>query len=115
MDKITDFIMKSPEINNLMNWNYKVEDRLSLETGTLESIRFNILSFTLIIVALYILFTTITFVEVKGKTQMLKTIENPFINSIVNTLCVLHLFSSIYFVYTWCTLKYRMPIEKELK
>ena len=104
--------MKSSEINNLMNWNYKVEDRLSLETGTLENIRFNILSLTLIIVVLYVIFTTITFVEIKGKTHMLKSIDNPFINSIVNILCVFHLFSSVYFVFTWCTLKYRMPIER---
>lgn len=115
IDKITDFLVKSSEINNLMDWNFKVEDRESLKTQDLDSIRLHILALTTIIVSLYILFTSVVFVEVKGKMQMLKTIDNPIINGIVNILCVFHLFFSVYFVFIWCTLKYRMPIERELK
>lgn len=95
-----------------MNWNYKVEDRLALSTTTLEWIRLQILFLTLAIVSLYIVFTSVIFVEVKGRMKMIKSIDNPIIESTVNILCVFHLFSSIYFVFTWCTLKYRMPIER---
>ena len=115
VDKITDFLLKSSEFNNLMKWNYKVESRLALSIKTLESIRLNILLLTLVIVSLYIMFTSVSFIKVHGKKEMLKNINNHIIDSLVNFLCIVHLFSSIYFMFTWCTLKYRMPVERELK
>lgn len=112
IDKITDFLSKSYEVNNEMNWNYKVQNRLNSSSKTLDQLRRNITILTLLIEIIFIVFSTINFTLNREKKEVIKMIRLGWVSSLLHFLAIIQLFSSVYFLYVWVTLKYRLAVER---
>jgi hypothetical protein len=115
IDKITDFLSKSYEVNNEMNWNYKVQNRLNSSSATLDDLRFKITVLTLIIEVIFIVFSSINFTLNREKKEVVKMIKIGGVSSLLHLLAIIQLFSSVYFLYVWVTLKYRLAVEREVQ
>jgi hypothetical protein len=115
IDKITDFLSKSSEVNNEMNWNYKVQNRLNSSSVTLDDLRFKITVLTLFIEVIFIVFSSINFTLNHEKKEVVKMIKVGGVSSLLHLLAIIQLFSSVYFLYVWTTLKYRLAVEREVQ
>jgi len=93
-----------------MNWNYKVQNRLDISSKTLEHLRRNITYLTLIIEVIFIVFSSIDFTLNRDKKEVVKMIRLGWISSLLHFLAIIQLFSSVYFLYVWVTLKYRLAV-----
>jgi hypothetical protein len=114
-DYITDFLSKSYEVNNEMNWNYKVQNRLNSSSVTLDKLRFKITLLTVIIEMIFIVFSSINFTLNREKKEVVKMIKISGVSSLLHFLAIIQLFSSVYFLYVWVTLKYRLAVEREVQ
>lgn len=110
IDKITDFLSKSNEVNNEMNWNYKVENRIAASANTLESLVSKITYLTLIIEIIFIVSSRIDFTLKGDKKEVVKMIKIPLVSSLLHFLAIIQLFGTLYYLYVWATLKYRLSV-----
>ena len=97
-----------------MNWNYKVQNRLNSSSKTLDQLRRNITILTLLIEIVFVLFSTIDFTLNREKKEV-NMIRLGSISSLLHFLVIIQLFSSVYFLYVWVTLKYRLAVEREVQ
>lgn len=93
-----------------MNWNYKVQNRLNSSSKTLDQLRRNITLLTLLIEVIFIVFSTINFTLNRERKEVVKMIKLQWVGSLLHLLAIIQLFGSVYFLYVWVTLKYRLAV-----
>jgi Ca2+/Na+ antiporter len=96
-----------------MNWNYKVENRIAASADSLQSLGSKITGLTIIIEIIFIVSSSINFTLKDDKKEVVKMIKIPLVSSILHFLAIIQLFSTLYYLYVWVTLKYRLSVERE--